>query len=447
MLQQFLNHIAATRLLKPTDKILLSVSGGIDSMVMLYLFKAAGFHAGVAHCNYQLRGGESDGDMKFVAEKTEACGFPFHVRKFDTSAYANSKGISVQMAARELRYDWFKELTQEHSYTVIATAHHLNDALETILLNLAKGTGLDGLTGIPVKQQKIIRPLLFASREQITEFAHQHGITWREDSSNVSDYYQRNLIRNQVIPLLKQINPNLEGTFVDTLFRINAAREFARLYLKDFSVRNIYYDGKHVLIKKEEIVNKPFGAVVLWELLKDLGFNFDQCIELAKVRQPGQTFHVERYDLVTDRNDFILTRKSSRSSAPVIISKGDVYAEDGSTGLTFDIVNAHEFTMVKDENVALLDADKIAYPLTWRDWMDGDRFVPLGMTQNKKVSDFLVDEKVSLPEKGNVKVLESGGEIVWVVGRRIADGYKVTERTKRVMIIKSISLEMAAQGK
>jgi tRNA(Ile)-lysidine synthase len=201
------------------------------------------------------------------------------------------------------------------------------------------------------------------------------------------------------------------------------------------------------LIKKEEIVNKPYGAVVLWELLKDLGFNFDQCVEMVKGRQAGQSFQVDRYDLVNDRSDFILTRKSPRSPAPVLISIGDEFAEDGNARLTFAIVKAHEFAMIKDENIAQFDADKIKYPLIWRNWTEGDRFVPLGMKQHKKISDFLVDEKVSLPEKANVKVLESGGEIVWVVGKRIADGYKVTENTRSVMIIKAIGREVTAPGR
>lgn len=437
MLEQFLNHITENKLVAARDNILLAVSGGIDSMVMLDLFRQAGFQAGVAHCNFQLRGEESDEDMEFVKAKAAAYGLPFHVKKFDTEEYARSKGISIQMAARELRYAWFNELRREHSYTVIASAHQLNDVLETIILNLAKGTGLDGLTGVPLKQQNVIRPLLFASREQIEAYARENNIAWREDSSNLTDYYQRNLIRNKVIPYLKEINPNLERTFVHTLIRLNAGREFARRYLKDFSVENISYDGKHILIRKEEIVNKSYGAVILWELVKDLGFNFDQCVEITKTdHQPGQVFHTEKYSLTVDRDDFIVSRLAVKVITNVLIGQGQTRVVAGNKALTLEIDASEKFKITKDTAVAQLDADKIHYPMVWRNWQEGDRFVPLGMSQQKKISDFLIDEKVDMPSKNNVTVLESQGEIVWVVGRRIADPFKVTPDTKKVLIIK-----------
>ncbi|HEX5167900.1 MAG TPA: tRNA lysidine(34) synthetase TilS [Cyclobacteriaceae bacterium] len=438
MLEQFLNHISKHKLLTKNDKILLAISGGIDSMVMMHLFRQAGFQAGIAHCNYQLRGKESEQDMEFVRSKAQAYGFPLHLKNFQTRDYARAKGISIQMATRELRYEWFNELTMEHGYTVIASAHQLNDVLETILLNLIKGTGIDGLAGIPVKHQKVIRPLLFASRQQIESFALENKIEWREDSSNSSDYYQRNLIRHRVIPLLKEINPNLDETFADTLLRLNAAREFARLYLKDFSVRNIYYDGRHVLIRKEGILNQPFGAVTLWELVKDLGFNFDQCVDIVKPdRQAGQVFHTDKYDLTIDRDDFVLARKTNQERTRLTILPGDSRVEANELRLTLELIQVEQFTLSKDKRIAQLDADKIQYPVVWRHWQEGDRFIPLGMTQRKKVSDFLVDEKVDLPNKGAVTVLESEGEIVWVVGKRIADPYKVTDLTKTVLVVKS----------
>lgn len=440
MLEQFLNHITENKLVAPRDKILLAISGGIDSMVMMDLFRQAGFQAGVAHCNFQLRGAESDKDMEFVMGKATEFGLPFHVKRFDTEDYARSRGISIQMAARELRYAWFNELLREHSYTVIASAHQLNDVLETIILNLTRGTGLDGLTGIPVKQRNVIRPLLFTSRDQIESYARGNNITWREDSSNVTDDYQRNLIRNRVIPYLKEINPNLEGTFVHTLTRLNAGRDFARRYLKDFSVENISYDGRHILIRKEEIVSKPYGAVILWELVKDLGFNFDQCVEITKTeRQPGQVFHTEKYSLTIDRDDFILARQTAKVITNEVIGHGETRVIAGINALTLKIETDKEFRFSKDAHVAQLDADKIHYPLVWRTWQEGDRFIPLGMSQPKKISDFLIDEKVDRPNKNNVTVLESKGEIVWVVGRRIADPFKVTPGTKNILIIKTES--------
>ncbi len=438
MLEQFLNHIRTNKLLTAKDKVLLAVSGGMDSMVMLFLFKQAGLQAGVAHCNFQLRGAESDGDANLVMEIAGKYGFPLHAKKFNVGKYAGEKGLSTQMAARDLRYEWFNELAQEHAYTVIATAHHLNDVFETILLNLVRGTGLDGITGIPLKQKNIIRPLLFASRQQIESFAQENNINWREDSSNASDYYQRNLIRHKIIPLMREINPNLEGTFSDTLVRLSAGREFARSYLKEFSVRNIYYDGKHVLIKKEEIMKQPFPKVVLWELLKDLGFNFDQCTEIARGgHQPGMLFHSPDYQLTIDRDEFIVNRQTDARKKHVEILPDDFRATSPDMELSLEIIDADKFVLVKDKTIAQLDADRIQFPLLWRQWHGGDRFVPLGMQHHKKISDFLVDEKVSLPDKRNVTVVESQGEIIWVVGRRIADPYKVTGETKSVLVIKS----------
>jgi tRNA(Ile)-lysidine synthase len=437
MVEQFLHHIHQNKLFDPEDKILLAVSGGIDSSVMLHLFGKAGISAGVAHCNFQLRGAESDADAQFVEDLSARNQMPFFVTSFDTERIAHDRGISIQMAARDLRMVWFEELLRDNKYAYLATAHHLNDVIETVLLNLFKGTGIDGLAGIPVKQQKIVRPLLFASREQIETFAREQNISWREDSSNATDHYQRNKIRNQILPVLREINPGLERTFSDTILRLRASREFARGFLKDFNIRNIYYDGRHVLIRKEELRRQAFAVVILWELVKDLGFNFDQCNEIITTdHQPGVVFTSPTHQITVDRDVFILGKLSVKSGIHVLVPAGTTQVTSEGQSLSFEIVERPLFSLTKDDTIAQLDLDKLTFPLIWRDWTEGDRFIPLGMVEHKKLSDFLIDEKVTLPDKKHVTVIDSGGEIIWVVGKRVAGPVSVTEKTRRVLIVR-----------
>lgn len=439
MLEQFLNHIDQNRLLKKDDKVLLAISGGIDSMVMMHLFTTAGFDVGVAHCNFQMRGTESEEDAGFVRTIANDHNKPFYLKSFDTLVESEKSKLSIQMTARKLRYEWFHSLAVRHNFTVIATAHHLNDVFETILLNLVKGTGLDGLTGIPVKQKNIVRPLLFASRQQIEDYANQHNIAWREDSSNLTDHYQRNLLRHQVVPLLRQINPSLETTFADTLIRLHAGREFFHSFLKQFSIRNLYYDGKHIMIRKDQLMNHPFASVLLWELLKDLGFNFDQCVEITKTdHEPGSLYFSNEYQLTVNREEFIIGKRADKQKIFVEIKPDDEHVSSSGQSLVLSLKSMDQFKLKKDKIIAQLDADKIRFPMIWRSWEEGDRFIPLGMSQYKKLSDFLIDEKVSLPDKERVTVIESDGDIVWVVGKRIGEDFKVTEETKRVLVIQSI---------
>lgn len=437
MLEQFLRHIQRNKLFERHHKILLAVSGGLDSVVMVRLFRQAGLEAGIAHCNFQLRGEASNEDEGFVEMLSKDNGMTFHSRSFETERVADERKLSIQMAARELRKAWFGDLLRDHKYAVVATAHHLNDALETLLLNLAKGTGIDGVAGIPVKHQHYVRPMLFASRLQIEEYARKESLEWREDSSNATDDYQRNIIRHRVVPVLKEINPNLEDTFSDTVWRLGASRDFARGYLKEFNVRNMYYDGRHVFIRKEELSHNRFGSVILWELLKDLGFNFDQCREIVeKTHQSGSVFVSSTHQVTVSRDEFILGRLSGKPAGPVEIPAGTTGAILENKSLTFEVKERSHVALTGNQAIASMDLDKLVFPLVWRHWRNGDRFVPLGMTNHKKLSDFLVDEKISLPDKDQVTVIESAGEIVWVVGLRVSERVKVTGSTVRVLVMR-----------
>jgi tRNA(Ile)-lysidine synthase len=436
VVEQLLNHISRQRLCKTTDKILLAVSGGVDSMVMLYLFRQAGFSIGVAHCNFQMRGEASKEDEALVKNACEQYGIQFHLRRFDTVAYAEENSLSIQMAARELRYSFFEELLKEGKYACVATAHHHNDNIETVLLNLIKGTGSEGLTGIAPNKGKVIRPLLFATRQIILEYATLHKIRWREDESNNTDDYQRNFIRHQIIPRLREINPNFENTFYNTLKRLAGANVFANEHIQRFVHNAQRVENDQILIDKDLLKTQYNPGVLLWEIIKDKGFNFDQCEDIVSEHQPGKKFSSGNHELFVDRQHYILREKSLDDAPSLSIEENAKSVTRNNLTLKIDFIGSDNFVLNKSQHVAQLDLDKISYPLTWRTWQSGDAFVPYGLGHSKKISDFLIDLKLPLPQKKAVTVLESDGTIVWVVGHRINDNFKVTGKTERVVVIR-----------
>jgi tRNA(Ile)-lysidine synthase len=435
MLEQVLNHLSQNKLFNATDRILLAVSGGIDSVVMLHLFGRAGFRRGVCHCNFQLRGEASQGDEDFVKSLCAGQNVPFYGVKFDTALFAHETKQSIQMAARELRYKFFNDILQQHNYQCVATAHHLNDALETILLNLARGSGLDGLTGIPVKQQNRIRPMLFASRSEIESYALANSLVWRDDESNSSDKYARNRLRHQVIPVLQALNPSLEKNISETLERIQGASRMVDEKIQQFKQQFVSVTRGETRIAKDALLNSASPAVLLWELVKGVGFNYAQCKRVTEnAPQTGKQFHSNTHDLTVDREVLIISLREQGAVEEILIDDTPGAASNGTMTLTFDIVEKDHFILSKDASVAQLDYDRIQFPLIWRPWQDGDHFRPFGMKQRKKVSDFLIDAKVPLPEKKHVTVLESGGNIIWLVGFRISEDVRIDTQTKRIMV-------------
>ncbi len=448
MLEQFLNHIDRNNLCSHADKILLAVSGGVDSMVMLHLFKQAGYSFGVAHCNFGLRADESQGDEDLVRNACKEQEIPFHIHAFETKKYAAQHGLSIQMAARDLRYTYFNRLAEEHKYTYVATAHHLNDSLETVLLNLIRGTGIDGITGISVNHQNIIRPLLFASRDVIVDYANACQLRWREDSSNASDKYHRNLIRNQVVPLLKMINTNLEESFQHSLERIQGAALLAMNSIDLFTKQAIRESATNVYINKALLASRPSQAVLLWEIIKDKGFNYIQCKEITLTNhQSGKVFYSATHQLTIDRDQLIISSSKKKAhEVNVLIEAGQVNASRGKQNFILNTHSKSDFKLQRDPLIAQLGLKQLKFPLTWRSWKPGDKFVPIGMKQTKKLSDFFVDNKVPVPEKETITVLESAGEIVWIVGYRISDLFKVTDETAEVLVIRFIGLQSTLDG-
>jgi tRNA(Ile)-lysidine synthase len=416
--KDFTQFIEKHKLCTKDQRVFVAVSGGIDSMVLLHLFVNTGYNVTAAHMNFGLRGEESDKDEAFVRAQCSHWGIHLVSKTVETKNYATNKGISIQMAARDLRYEWFSELMKSEPGSVLATAHHVNDSGETMLLNLVRGTGIDGLTGIPLKNNGIIRPLAFASREGISQYATQHSITWREDQSNLDDHYQRNFLRLHVMSLLKQINPSLDDTLSKNFTRLGAERELVERSLVNLRERYVQDKDNNIRISKKALDGFTHKPGVLLKMIEPFGFNLStaESIVAAMEGQAGKIFFSKEHQLVIDRDDLII---SSFQTPEIEIT----------------IHETTEATFSNDPDVACLDADKIHHALVMRRWKDGDSFQPLGMKGNKKVSDFLIDEKISLTEKQSTMVLTCGDDIVWVVGMRIDDRFKITPATKRVLVV------------
>jgi tRNA(Ile)-lysidine synthase len=430
----FISFIKGHQLIQPAESILLAVSGGVDSVVMSSLFYEAELPFAIAHCNFGLRGQESEEDEEFVRALAQQYKVKFYTTHFDTKAYAKANKLSTQMAARELRYTWFKELCNAYQINKLATAHHANDCLETILFNLTKGTSIAGLHGILPQQEKLIRPLLFASKESLLHYAQAKGLSWREDSSNIQDDYARNLIRHQVIPSLKLINPNLENTTNVTIDRLSQIEKLFNEQLE--SLRDELFSQQEDIcyIAIQKIKQKTWAPVMLWEMLKPFGFNFLQIKSLLHPSvQTGKCIYTNDYQLYVDRTTWILSaRKNSIMPSEHIVNEKIKDVNFLDQRLRLQVMLKEKYKITHNSQVAALDLEKLQFPLTIRPWQAGDFFYPLGMLQRKKISDFLIDQKVPLLLKQKVYVLESAGQIAWVIGYRIDDRFKVKEITKQV---------------
>jgi tRNA(Ile)-lysidine synthase len=418
MQDQFEKFVARYGLCSRSQRVFVAVSGGIDSMVLLHLFVNTGYNVIAAHVNFGLRGEESNEDEVFVKRRCDHLGVPLLTKAVETKNYATSKGISIQMAARDLRYEWFSELMASEPGSVLATAHHVNDSGETMLLNLVRGTGIDGLTGIPIKNNGIIRPLAFASRNDISQYAAQHGITWREDQSNLDDHYQRNFLRHNVMGLLKQINPSLDDTLSKNFIRLGAERELMERSLAVLRGSYVLDKDNNIRISKKTLDGFIHKSGVLLRMIEPFGFNFStsESIVAAMDGQAGKVFFSDTHMLAIDREDLIITSFQWPDTE-------------------FETFETTDISFSDDPDIAYLDADKIQYPVYTRRWKEGDSFQPLGMKGTKKVSDFLIDKKISIIEKQSIMVMTSGNDIVWLVGMRIDDRFKITPSTKRVLVI------------
>ncbi|MBN2682895.1 MAG: tRNA lysidine(34) synthetase TilS [Bacteroidales bacterium] len=436
MLEICKSFIANHKLCFPKDKILVAVSGGIDSIVLLDILYKLNFNITLAHCNFQLRGKESDDDEKLVKSLSEKYGIEFFLKRFNTKTFAEENRISIQMAARKLRYDWFNKTIEENSFNYVAIAHNKDDVAETFFINLLRGTGIRGLTGIKEKTGNIIRPIIFASRKEIEQYCKTNNLVYREDKSNESDDYLRNRIRHHLIPLLKEIKENSLNNIDTTILNL---QETLLLFNEKISeiVENIVHEkNDSIYLNKNMLNNNPAKRTILYEIAKNYNFSSKMCDEIIEDinKQPGTKFISETHQITIDR-DFIIISSSEKNPLK------EYYIQPDDNEIHEPIHLLLEFSentksIVNDNNIACLDFDLLKFPLKLRNYLPGDKFKPLGMKGMKKLSDFFTDKKIPLPEKQKIWILLSDEKIVWVVNHRIDDRYKLNENTKRVVKIK-----------
>jgi tRNA(Ile)-lysidine synthase len=436
MLDSFHKYNTENQLFRPEDKLLVAVSGGIDSVVLCHLLHAAHMRFAIAHCNFGLRGDESDGDEAFVKNLADQFQVPIHVKRFDTTGFKKAQGISTQMAARDLRYQWFDELIDEHGYTRLCLAQHQNDLFETVLLNLVRGTGIAGLHGIRAQSGNRIRPLLFADKATIVAYAHQNKIAWREDSSNQSSDYQRNFLRHDVIPLLKKLNPNLEQTFEQSIRKISAAENIFTHYIERLRQQHVIKKDSAVYIDYSFLTEEKEPVLVLFELLRPYQFNYVQAQNIVELLhgEAGKSFLSATHLLVKDRQALIITPVNSKSVPSVWLHATGHSVALPQYSAALEASEYNGYTLTADPFTAYLNYDKVQFPLTIRPWQAGDRFRPLGMKGKKNISDFLNDLKIPLNLKKDVLVVLSQNEVIWVVGHRIDERYKALNNTKSLLL-------------
>ncbi len=438
MITAFKKHIESNALYTTKHKIIVAVSGGIDSSVLLHLLHACKYKCIVAHCNFGLRGKESDADELFVKKLANKYSFPFRSIRFETSNYAIEHGISIQMAARDLRYNWFNELLEIEESEAIAIAHNKNDVAETMLLNLSRGTGIRGLSGIQVQLGRITRPLLFAKRDKIETYANANKIKFREDSSNKQTKYKRNRIRHIVIPELEKLNPSFIDSISLSATNIKASVDFYSDCILKIKNEIITTKKDQFFINIAAIKNNKHGHIILYELLREYDFNGIQCdaIYQSLTKQAGNLFSSLHYTLNVDREQLIISKQKDKIPSTVLIKKS---TKEISVPIALKIekktLGKKKYDPIQSSKIASLDVKLLQFPLTLRLWETGDRFRPLGMRSSKKLSDFYTDIKLSRAEKECTYVITSNNEIVWVVGHRIDDRYKITTETNAIVVI------------
>ncbi len=469
LLNEFIKHIELQNLFQKKDLLLLAVSGGADSVVLCELCHEAGYNFEIAHCNFQLRGEESERDEEFVRELAKKYNVKIFVKRFETNEYAEKNKVSIQVAARELRYAWFDELLKKVSvirYQVsgmsdkqiisssdtllippsgvrgpyLLTAHHANDNIETLLMNFFKGTGIKGLQGILPKQGKIIRPLLFAKKEDILSFLKDNSLEFVEDSSNSSDKYTRNYFRNQLIPSVQKVFPKMEDNLISNLERFS---EIEILYQQSINLHKkklLEQKGNEIHIPVLKLLKSQPLKTIIYEIIKEFGFTAHQVNEVIGLlhSESGKYVSSATHKIMKNRNWLIIAPANTLNANHILIDEDDV--ESDGYRIDFELgkltIKNEELVNEKISSspfIALLDAKNITFPLLLRKWKQGDYFYPLGMSGKKKLSKFFIDQKMSMTEKEKVWVIESNKRIIWVIGKRIDDRFKITEKTKSIV--------------
>lgn len=471
LLQRFQQYILQHQLFAPKDTLLLAVSGGVDSVVLCELCKQSGYNFIIAHCNFNLRGAESERDAAFVQQLAATYNVPFLIKSFDTSGYAAGRKLSIQEAARELRYNWFEEIIGQWSmvngqsptgpsplatslqpihhspFTILhlATAHHLDDNIETMLMHFFRGTGIHGLRGMLPKQGHIVRPLLFARKQELKQLAEDNKLSWVEDSSNAQDKYTRNYFRHQLIPLVQKIYPEAENNLTANLKRF---ADMETLYQQAIAVHKNklleYKQHNEVHIPVLKLLKSTPLHTIVYEIIKDYGFSSAQTEEVVNLlhSESGRYVQSATHRIIKNRRWLIIAPAKSEQAQTLVIDSDErkIVFEEGN--LTFDQLSIDNRQSPSDRVIragaigndpmtAILDLKEIQFPLILRKWKKGDYFYPLGLNKKKKLARFFIDQKLSLTDKEKVWVLESNKKIIWVVGLRIDDRFKITGNTKK----------------
>ena len=404
------------------DKILVALSGGADSVALTRILITLGYHCEAAHCNFELRGEESDRDEDFVRNFCRSLNIKCHSIHFETRRYAAQQSISIEMAARELRYNWFSKICEESDCQVVAVAHHKDDSVETMLLNLIRGTGINGLLGIRPKNGNVVRPLLCASRQEVVAYLHRMNQTYVTDSTNLEDEYTRNKIRLNILPLMEEINPSVKDGLVKTASYLNDISKVYQQAIKESIDRIFITPEKEISIEK--LMNEPAPQALLFEVLSPLGFNSTQVEEVygSLNGQPGKRFISSQWQVVKDRELLLIEKVKTANDKPQIIFE--------------EVLLTKEFVIPKDKNTACFDANKFKGVISIRKWEKGDYFIPFGMKGKKLVSDFMTDSKFSLLKKEQQWVLSCNDQIAWLIGERTDNRFRIDDSTQKVIIAK-----------
>lgn len=417
-------YIEKERLLTPQDNVLVTVSGGADSVALLRILLSLGYRCEAAHCNFHLRGEESMRDERFVRRLCQTWDVPLHVTGFETKAYAHQQKISVEMAARELRYRWFATLAKELGCTAIAVAHHQDDSVETLLLNLIRGTGIKGLLGIRPQNGNIIRPLLCVAREDIIRYLAAIRQDYVIDSTNLEDDYTRNKIRLKLLPIMQEINPSVKENLFRTSDRLNDVSAVYRHTIAEGKTRVLTPQG----IRIPALLAEPSPHALLFEILYPLGFKSSQIDDIMRStsRQAGKQFTgLQGFRVIKDRDNLLIVAPpTANPTAPPF-------------KLVFDEqLCPIDLELKKEKNIAYFDVDKLTGEFSVRKWKQGDTFVPFGMKGRKKISDFLTDLKFSIAQKENQWVLCAGESIIWVIGERTDNRFRIDKSTRSMIVVK-----------
>jgi tRNA(Ile)-lysidine synthase len=438
MLEKFESFVSDNNLFSKDDRILIALSGGVDSVVLSHLMCRANYKISLAHCNFHLRDEESNRDEAFVRSWAKENNIPLFVKEFDTYQYMKENKLSLEMAARDLRYNWFNSLLESEGFTCLCTAHHLDDSIETFFINLLRGTGIAGLHGIKVKNDKIVRPLLFATREEILSYAKQNNISYVEDSTNSETKFTRNKIRHNLFPVLREINPNFEFALKKDIEYLNDTEFIFRREIEKTKKEIIETEQEVIKINISKLKQLNPMKIYLYEILSEYGFNETNINDILSCldENSGKQFFSKTHRLVKDRQYIFIDVIKNNTTNDFFLIDNCQSSLIHPLKMQIELLRDLKFINIsKDKNIAMLDADLLKFPLILRKWRQGDSFVPFGMKKEKKLSDYFTSNKYSLLDKENQWILCSEEKIVWLVAERIDDRFRISNKTKNILKI------------